>query len=65
MNDFSRSADLSVGVLEVVRVFRAAAKRLKEEFPGCTFVISSVCQTQMVDINRSVAAVNSAYRKAA
>ena len=62
INDFSRLTDCQEGVQEVIRVFRAAAVRLQAEFPECVFILSSVCQTRLVKVNRSVAAVNEALR---
>ena len=52
----------SGGVQKVITAFRVAARRLKAQFPCCTFIGSSVCQTKLTRINPHVAEVNLALR---
>ena len=62
INDFSGRQDCAADVQKIITAFRVAARRLKAQFPCCTFIGSSVCQTKLTRINPHVAEVNLALR---
>ena len=63
INNFSRLDPCTPGVTELLKVFEIASKRLKAEYPGCEFIMSSVCPTRLDSVNRSVAVANTGLRQ--
>ena len=63
INNISGRGDAAGKVDEVLRVFTVVGRRLRDQYPRVQFILSAICQTRCVDINRRVALANSALRE--
>ena len=63
INDIGSRGETTGAVEEVLRVFKLASDRLRTQYPRVKFVLSAICQTRSIDINRRLALANSALRE--